>query len=102
MRYFAIADSYDTIHGLRLAGIEGEYHEERAGAQDAISRVMQDPSIGILLITEGLARLCPELIYELKLKTTRTLVVEIPHRFGTGRTADSITKYIREAIGIKV
>lgn len=102
MRYYVIADSYDTINGLRLAGIEGEYQSEKAGVQAAIDRVMQDPQIGILLITEGLAKLCPELIYELKLKTTQTLVVEIPHRFGTGRTPDSITHYIREAIGIKV
>ena len=102
MKYYVIADSYDTIHGLRLAGIEGEYQTEKADVQAAISRVIGDPELGILLITEGLAQLCPELIYELKLKTAKTLVVEIPHRFGTARTADSITKYIREAIGIKV
>ena len=102
MRYYVIADSYDTINGLRLAGIEGEYATERAEVQAAIDRVMQNPDIGILLITEGLAQLCPALIYELKLKTTNTLVVEIPHRAGTARTPDSITRYIRESIGIKV
>ncbi len=102
MRYYCIADSYDTINGFRLAGIEGAYLTEKAEVQEAIDNVIKDPSIGILLITEGLAQLCPELIYELKLKTNHTLVVEIPHRFGTGRSADSITHYIREAIGIKV
>ena len=102
MRYFAIADSYDTIHGLRLAGIEGEYLTEKNEVHDAIDRVMKDPGIGILLITEGLAKLCPALIYELKLKTNSMLVVEIPNRQGTARGPDSITRYIREAIGVKV
>ena len=68
----------------------------------AVSDVIANPDIGVLLITEKLAAMIPELIFDLKLKLTRTLVVEIPDRHGTGRTPDSITRYIREAIGIKI
>ena len=32
----------------------------------------------------------------------RPLVVEIPDRHSTGRASDSITRYIREAIGVKL
>lgn len=102
MRYFLIADNVDTKVGMRLAGVEGVVVHEKAETEDAISRACADESIGILLITEKLAALCPELIYELKLKSHTPLVVEIPDRHGTGRGPDSITRYIREAIGIKV
>ena len=46
--------------------------------------------------------LCPEELYDLKLNCSRPLVVEIPDRHGTTRPPDSITKYVREAIGIKI
>ncbi len=102
MRYFFISDNVDTATGLRLAGIAGVRAHERAEVQQALASCLNDPDIGIILINERLSAMCPELIYELKLKSSRTLVVEIPDRHGTGRTPDSITKYIREAIGVKV
>ncbi len=102
MQFFVISDNSDTLTGLRLAGMEGVLVSEKRDVQDAISKAISNPKVGIVLITEKLAALCPELIYDLKLKHTMTLVVEIPDRFGTGRSPDSITRYIREAIGIKV
>jgi V/A-type H+-transporting ATPase subunit F len=102
MKYFVISDNDDTLVGLRLSGIEGERAGDKREVQAAVSRVMRDPSVGVLLITEKLAALAPELIYELKLNLKQTLVVEIPDRHGTGRSADSITRYIREAIGVKL
>jgi V/A-type H+-transporting ATPase subunit F len=102
MRYYLVADNVDTLSGMRLAGIEGVVVHGRDETQDAIRKAIEDTTIGILLINEKLASLCPELIYELKLKSHRPLVVEIPDRHGTGRSADSITRYIREAIGIKI
>ena len=38
----------------------------------------------------------------LKLNRSRPLIVEIPDRHGNGRAKDSITRYVREAIGIKI
>ena len=53
-------------------------------------------------MTATLLQLCPELIYDLKLKMKHPLIVEIPDRHGNGRTKDSITEYVREAIGVKI
>ena len=50
----------------------------------------------------SLVTLCPELVYDLKLNRSRPLIVEIPDRHGNGRAKDSITRYVREAIGIKI
>ena len=102
MRYFVISDNSDTLTGLRLAGIEGTRAETRKETLAAIDAAAKDPSIGILLINEKLAALCPEQVNALKLTSVRPLLVEIPDRHHTGRAPDSITRYIREAIGIKV
>ena len=41
-------------------------------------------------------------IYDLKLNRKQPLIVEIPDRHGNGRTKDSITKYVQDAIGVKL
>ena len=104
MKYFLLSDNTDTLTGMRLAGIEGKHvsADDIRGIKEALSTCMCNPEIGIVLITEKLSALCPELIYELKLKSKGTLVVEIPDRHGTRRAPDSITRYIREAIGVKL
>ena len=102
MRYFVISDNSDTLTGLRLAGIEGIKAETREQTLAATDSAEQDPTIGILLINEKLAALCPEQVNAMKLTSVRPLLVEIPDRHHTGRAPDSITRYIREAIGIKV
>lgn len=101
MKYFVITDSTDTQVGLRLAGIEGVVVREEPLVRAAI-QTAADPDIAVLLITEKLAALCQDLIAPLKLTAQRPLVVEIPDRHSAGRAPDSITRYIREAIGVKL
>lgn len=101
MRYFVISDNTDTHVGLRLAGIEGVIARSREEGLAAIDHALSDPSIGILLITEGLAEQCAERLAPLKLSARTPLIVEIPDRRGT-RNKDAITRYIREAIGVKL
>ena len=102
MKYFVITDSTDTQVGLRLAGMEGVVVREEFEVRRAIDQAARDPEIGVLLITEKLAALCADQIAPLKLTAQRPLVVEIPDRHSAGRAADSITRYIREAIGVKL
>ena len=102
MKYFVITDSTDTQVGLRLAGIEGVVVRGEAEARRAVETAAQDPEIGILLITEKLAALCEAQLAPLKRTAQRPLVVEIPDRHSAGRSSDSITRYIREAIGVKL
>lgn len=102
MKYFVITDSTDTQVGLRLAGIEGVVVREPTQVRDAIDAAIHDPEIAVLLVTEQLATLCADLISPLKLTSHTPLVVEIPDRHSVGRASDSITRYIREAIGVKL
>ena len=67
-----------------------------------LSSAMAMEDVAVVLITETLLQLCPDLVYDLKLNQKRPLIVEIPDRHGNGRTKDSITRYVREAIGVKI
>ena len=103
MKYFVITDSTDTQVGLRLAGIEGVVVREESQVRSAVeAAAAADPEIAVLLITEKLAALCGDLIIPMKQSAQRPLVVEIPDRHSAGRSPDSITRYIREAIGVKI
>ena len=102
MKYFVITDSTDTQVGRRLAGIEGVVVREESQVRSAVEAAAADPEIAVLLITEKLAALCGDLIIPMKQSAQRPLVVEIPDRHSAGRSPDSITRYIREAIGVKL
>lgn len=101
MRYFVISDNTDTQVGLRLAGVEGVVARSKQEAEKAIAKVLADETVGILLITEGLAEQCADQLAEWKMNGRTPLVVEIPDRHGA-RNHDAIGRYIREAIGVKL
>lgn len=102
MRFYVISDNIDTEIGMRLAGIQGVVVHEKEEVTDALAKAMQMEDVAVILMTERLVRLCPDLVDELKLKRRQPLIVEIPDRHGNGRAKDSITRYVREAIGIKI
>lgn len=102
LKFYLISDNIDTATGLRLAGIDGVVVHEDYEVENALKTAMRDETVGIILMTERLVSLCPDLVYDLKLNTVRPLIVEIPDRHGNGRAKDSISKYVREAIGVRI
>jgi V/A-type H+-transporting ATPase subunit F len=99
---YLISDNIDTKTGMRLAGVDGVVVHELEEVKNALSTALKNSDIGIILITEKLGKLIEEEIKEIKLNYQIPLIVEIPDRHGTGRTPDSITKYVREAIGLRI
>lgn len=102
MRFYLISDNVDTMVGMRLAGIEGVVVHEEAETKRALQDAIEMQDVAVILMTERLVKLCSELVYDLKLNCQRPLIVEIPDRHGNGRTKDSITRYVRDAIGVKL
>lgn len=102
MRMFLISDNIDTLTGLRLAGVESVVVKGREETLAAFEKAIADKEIGIILITELLAELIPEVISDMKLNRSRPLIVEIPDRHGTRRPPDYIMRRVNEAIGIKL
>ena len=56
----------------------------------------------MILLSEGLVPLCQSRVDDIKLRMHTPLLVEIPDRHGTHRAPDSITQYVRQAIGVKI
>ena len=62
MKFFLISDNVDTCVGLRLAGIEGVVIHEADEVQKALEKACEDEEIGVVLMTDKLIKLCPELV----------------------------------------
>ena len=102
MKFFLISDNVDTCVGMRLAGIEGVVVHQADEVVAQLRRAIADPEVAVILMTAKLIQLCPDLVYDLKLNSKQPLIVEIPDRHGEGQLSDSITRYVRDAIGIKI
>lgn len=102
MKLFFISDNHDTWVGMRLAGIEGVLLHEKEEVLQTLKTVTTDPEMGIVILTEKIVDLAPDVIMEYKLKNKKPLIVEIPDRHGTTRGADCITSYIKDSVGIHI
>lgn len=102
MKAFLISDNVDTEVGMRLAGVKGVVVHSREEVLKELGDISGDADIGIILITEKLASLVREEVDSMKLRISVPLIVEIPDRHGTKRGKDSITKYVKESIGLKI
>jgi V/A-type H+-transporting ATPase subunit F len=102
MKGFLISDNHDTLVLLKLAGISGVVAHGPAETDKALSYALAMKDLGILLMTELAAESIPEKVREMRSGCSLPLLVEIPDRHGTRRGTDFLTRYIREAIGVKV
>lgn len=102
MQFYCISDNIDTKIGMRLVGIKGKVVHEVDEFKEAIEEICKNDNIGILLITEKLIKLAPSYISNLKLYRKKPLIVEIPDRHGSSHITENISKYIKDAIGIKI
>ena len=102
MKMFLISDNIDTQTGMRLAGVSGVVVHTKKEVTAAIESALKNREIGILIITEKLGALVPELLDTIKMTYTMPLIVEVPDRHGSYKGNDPITRYVRDAVGIKI
>ena len=67
MRFYLISDNIDTQIGMRLAGIEGVVVHEPDEVKEALLKACGLNDVGIVLMTEKLIKLIPDLVYDIKL-----------------------------------
>ena len=60
MKFYLLSDNIDTKMGMRLAGIDGVVIHEAAEVERELTLVMNDPEVGVVLMTNRLISLCPE------------------------------------------
>jgi V/A-type H+-transporting ATPase subunit F len=97
---YLLSDNVDTLTGMRMSGVDGVVLHEEQELRDKLKTLLDDEDIAVIMITSTLVNLISETIYDLKLKRSKPLIIEIPDRHGNGRTKDSITKYVKDAIGV--
>ena len=102
MKFYLISDNIDTQMGMRLAGIEGVVAHTEPEVTAALDAAFEDESVAVVLMTEKLVKLCHDRVYELKLSRTRPLIIEIPDRHGNSSVSEAISRYVGEAVGIKL
>jgi len=102
MRSYLISDNVDTFVGMKMAGIESIVLHEREEILEKIAELKKDQEIGIIIITEKIARLIPDEVSNIKLSKEGPLLAEIPDRHGSTKGSDSIVRYVKEAIGLKI
>jgi V/A-type H+-transporting ATPase subunit F len=102
MKAYLISDNHDTLVGMKLAGIEGVVVHGYGEASDAMERTLARTDVAILAVTEKIAELLPDEMQRLREQGDLPIVVEIPDRHGTKRSPDFLTKYVRDAIGVKM
>lgn len=102
MRFFLISDNNDAMNGMRLAGIEGVVVRSKADMRAALKEISAAPDIGMVLITEKVADTYQALVDGARKAQTGTLVITVPSTGGSAAGKDRITRYVREAIGVKI
>lgn len=102
MRSYLISDNVDTFVGMKMAGIEGVVLHEREEIIKKLEELKKEEDIGIIIITEKIGLLIEDEVQKIKLSKEGPLLAEIPDRHGSIKGKDSIVKYVKEAIGLKL
>lgn len=100
MRMYLLSDNDDTLMGMRMSGVDGVVLHQEDEVREKLNELMKEDDIAVILMTSTLLNPIRETVYDLKLKCTKPLIIEIPDRHGNGQTKDSISKYVKDAIGV--
>lgn len=105
MKLVSITDS-TTAKGLKLAGVK-EAFEAKNGedAEKILERELEKKEVGIIIITEDLAKDVSKDLTELKEEkmSLTPIIIEIPSREGpVPKRREIIDKLVKRAVGIKV
>ena len=92
----------EAVLGFSLAGVEGEAVATADEADRVLDEALAAKDIGIILVTQDVARLIQPRMDHLKLHSTVPLVVEIPSPAGVSPDEPSLSEVVLRAIGIKL
>jgi vacuolar-type H+-ATPase subunit F/Vma7 len=106
----AIIGDEDLVSGLRLAGVSRYYvikdsHNIGEDVTEALSSLIDQPDIGIVVIQEDYVKYVEDLIAQVKQgKRITPVIIELPSKYGTKYTdvAEHYKEYIRKFIGFDV
>lgn len=92
----------EAVLGFALVGVRGLNAQTAKETNDALDAALDNPEVGIILVTQDVAAMVPSRMEQLKLRSTVPLVVEVPGPQGMPDDYPSLNELIRRAIGIKI
>ena len=92
----------NAVLGFSLAGVQGQAVTTPDEVNQALDNALAAKDIGIILVTQDVARLIQTRMDDLKLHSTIPLVVEIPSPEGVSPDEPSLGEVVLRAIGIKL
>lgn len=99
MKFYTIGDE-DTVLGFQLAGVEGRIVETPEEAREALNSAFEMEGLGVIILSERIAKSVRNLVDQYTFKTTFPLIIEIPDRQGPLEDRGSIREMIRAAVGV--
>ncbi len=99
MKYFAIGDE-DAVLGFGMVGVEGRTVRDSEEAERVFSTTLEDPEIGIIIITERVADMIRPAIERYLFTESFPLIVEVPDWRGPVSGRSGIRELVNAAIGI--
>ena len=92
----------DAVLGFSLAGVPGRIASTRQETNQALDQVLAASDVGIVLVTDDVARLVEGRMDQLKLRSSVPLFIEIPGPEGMRSDSPSLSEIIRRAIGVRI
>ncbi len=92
----------EAVLGFSLAGVGGRPVQNAEQANAALDEVLAAKDVGIVLVTQDVARMVQPRMDDLKLHSTVPLIVEIPGPQGVDPNEPALGEMVLRAIGIKL
>lgn len=92
----------EAVLGFSLVGVQGVAATTADEVNQALDQALADHEVGIVLVTQDMARLVEARMDYLKLRSTVPLIVEIPGPEGVSPDQPSLSDVVLRAIGVKI
>ena len=88
--------------GYRFAGVSGDVVEDAAQAKAAFEKALNDPSVTVLLVTEAVEDMIPELVMRHRMAAKPPYLAVVQDIWGPRGGRKSLQELINEAVGIRL
>ncbi len=88
--------------GYRFAGVSGDVVEDAAQAKTAFEAALNDPSVTVLLVTEAVEDMIPELVMRHRMAAKPPYLAVVQDIWGPRGGRKSLQELINEAVGIRL
>lgn len=99
LKFYTIGDE-DTVLGFNLVGVPGQVVKTPEEAVQALDDAFKTEGLGIIILSERIARQIREHVNRYLYKSSFPLIIEIPDRRGPMEGRGTVRDQIRAAVGI--